>query len=484
MGIADTVSKHRKVAIGVLLSLVALAVALVALKLGGRASGEAVFVQSVQMVNMASGGASANRYSGVIEAQKSESINLAENKTVKEVHVKVGDHVKKGDALFSYDNATAELEVQQAELELERLSSTISDDSKQIEQLQGMLGSSDDAAGVSAQIQELQAAVAQARYDLKLKESQLEKLRVSAANPQVTSPISGTIQTVNSSLATSAEYSYDSSAADDGAATEGDGGSQTGAFITILADGNLRVRSKVSEQNIQEVSVGSDVIVRSRLDSSITWRGSVSSVESQPAQDNSDMFMGMDSDVTASSYNFYVTLENSDNLMLGQHVTIELDYGQDAAKEGIWIDQGWVVHDNGAAYVWATDHEGGSLEQRTVTLGENDEELGMVQILAGLEESDYIAWPDETCRPGAPTTSEYRMSEDELGETDLSDGEMLDEGMDVTELSDEELAELGLSGEALADPGTGEPASGASELEGLASEPSEGTGVAEGEDGA
>jgi HlyD family secretion protein len=205
--------------------------------------------------------------------------------------------------------------------------------------------------------------------------------------------------------------------------------------MTILADGNLRIRCKVSEQNIHEVSADVPVIVRSRVDTNITWGGTVSSVESQPTQDGSEG-MGESDDLAASNYNFYISLDESDGLMLGQHVTVEIDYGQDATKEGIWLDEGWVVHDNGAAYVWATSREGGSLEQRTVMIGETDEDLGLVQIIQGLEDGDYLAWPDEGCRKGAPTTTEFVMydeGEDVVADPKMTEDVQMDEGLEMEE---------------------------------------------------
>ena len=52
---------------------------------------------------------------------------------------------------------------------------------------------------------------------------------------------------------------------------------------------------------------------------------------------SNDMYMGMastssDDQTTSTSYPFYVELDSSENLMLGQHVYIERDIGQDEKK--------------------------------------------------------------------------------------------------------------------------------------------------------
>lgn len=433
MRVTELLSQHRKAVIGAAVALVVAALAIFfGLRLfGGGAAGDAVYVQKVSDVNAASGNAAANRYAGVTEAQKVEKIELASGETIKQVFVKKGDHVKRGEVLFEYDNSLSEIKVQQAELEIEQLNTTIENDNGQIKELEQARSSSDDALGISAEIQELQAEIAQARYDLKLKETELKKLREAVTDPKVTAPIDGTIQTLDTSRVGGSGTDL-SSDGDEGFGDPediGEDGEKT-TFMTILADGNLRIRCKVSEQNIHEVSADVPVIVRSRVDTSVTWRGTVTSVESQPTQDGNEDVGDDSEDLTASNYNFYINLDQSDGLMLGQHVTVEIDYGQDEAKEGIWLDEGWIVHDNGAAYVWATGREGGSLEQRSIVIGETDEDLGMVQIIKGLEDSDYLAWPDESCRKGAATTTELVVTDE--GE-DMAEELGMDEGLETGE---------------------------------------------------
>ena len=85
--------------------------------------------------------------------------------------------------------------------------------------------------------------------------------------------------------------------------------------------------------------------------------------------------------------------------MLGQHVYIEMDYGQEEEREGIWLDSYYIVQEDEKAYVWAANSKD-RMEKREVTLGEFDEELQKYQITDGLTEEDYIAFPDETIEAG------------------------------------------------------------------------------------
>lgn len=69
-------------------------------------------------------------------------------------------------------------------------------------------------------------------------------------------------------------------------------------------------------------------------------------------------------------------------MLLGQHVYIELDEGQDdQQKEGIWLYSNYVVQDDSGAYVWAANDKK-RLEKRYVELGEYDEDLAEYEILS------------------------------------------------------------------------------------------------------
>lgn len=116
-----------------------------------------------------------------------------------------------------------------------------------------------------------------------------------------------------------------------------------------------------------------------------------------------DTMDGNDTSQTASSsYPFYVEMDSSEGLMLGQHVYIEMDYGQTDARDGLWLDEYYIVDPEGAPYVWAAD-EDDRLEKRSVTLGGYDEELGKYEIKKGLSKKDCIAFPTDDLKEGMLT---------------------------------------------------------------------------------
>ena len=134
--------------------------------------------------------------------------------------------------------------------------------------------------------------------------------------------------------------------------------------------------------------------------------------------------MGMssssDEQTTSTSYPFYVELDSSDGLMLGQHVYIERDIGQDELKEGLWLSDYYIVDAyTNEPYVWAVNDKK-KLEKRYITLGKHDDDLGEYEIIDGLTKKDSIAFPTDALKEGE-TTEEGDITQTlGEGEDDLS----------------------------------------------------------------
>ena len=113
-------------------------------------------------------------------------------------------------------------------------------------------------------------------------------------------------------------------------------------------------------------------------------------VDSSSTSDNTEM---------SSSYPFYVTIDDTAGLILGQHVYLEADYGQDNETGDVWLEDGYITLTDNGAYVWTATGRS-TLEKRAVTLGEHDEELGRYTITDGLAATDYVAWPANDLKEG------------------------------------------------------------------------------------
>ncbi len=360
-----------------------------------KADGNAVFVTTVQdLMNPGSGSGMINRFAGVVETQDSWSVNKNQDVEVREIFVKEGQEVKKGDPLFSYDTEKYSSDLEQAEIDLERQKNELVSIGETIDQLikdKGNASSSEQAA-YTIQIQEQELAQKQKDLDIRSKQAEIDKLKDNIEHATVNSAIDGVVQSIHANRDQSSYY---------------ESGDQ--AFITVIKTGDYRIKGTVNEQNFTQIWEGAPVLVHSRVDAAQTWKGTVSRIDTENPDNNSGQgyYYGGDSSNSSSKYPFYVELENSSGLIMGQHVYMEINYGQEELgdREGIWLEQYYVdVTDPDAPFVWA-DNGSGSLEKRWVSLGERDDELFLVQITQGLELTDAIAVPDPEYKEGMPTAA-------------------------------------------------------------------------------
>ncbi len=365
-----------------------------------------------------------SRYMGTVESQEVKGVNRDSDKKVKELYVKEEDEVKAGDVLFEYDTESMELQLRQLELELTSINNNIATLNQQIASLttEKAAAPAEEQLSYSAQIQNLQAQVNQANYDASAKQLEIDRQKLSMENTKVVAPMDGIIKTINENNSTS-------SSDDDSSNSNSDNGSDStsNAYITIMAKGDYRIKATASELTVRSMSEGQSMIIRSRVDDS-TWTGTVTKIDLEHPDNGNNNDYYMSSGTTATKYPFYISLDSTDGLMLGQHVYAEADYGQGDVKEGLWLDEYYIMQEDDGAYVWAENAKG-YIEKRKVELGEYDENMMRYQILSGLTEDDYIAYPEDRVKEGMKVTHNYEdVMIDDTGDDGTIDDGSYDDG--------------------------------------------------------
>ena len=351
-------------------------------------SGGTVYAQSVRSLTGTDAVGSVDRFAGVAVSGRTVEVKKDPDLKVEEVKVEEGQLVEAGDVLFVYSNESAELNVEQAKLEIESLKNKIDIANSQIAELIKERDAADsaDRLGYTLEIQGLEADIKETQYNIGVKEKALKTLEAAVGDTQVKSEIAGRVTSVN----TSGEV--------------GEDGSEK-PFITIVEVGNLRVKGVINEMNRGALGEGDAVTVRSRTDETRTWKGTVKNIDWENAEQTErggGMFIydssSSDEMTTSSRYPFYVTVEDPEGLIIGQHVYIEP--GESSARtDALILPAAFVCDADDAAWVWAL---GGRdrLEKREVTLGAYDENADGYEILSGLTRDDYVAFPDDTLQPG------------------------------------------------------------------------------------
>ncbi len=379
---------------------------------GSRAEGEAVFAQSVRSLTAAY--TPTERFSGVVETQKTSETEFDTERSLDELFVAVGDIVEEGDKLFSYDTEDLKLEIEQLELEIDKLNMDINSSNEEINALNANLekANSEDKPEYLASIKQLQADIAQARYDIKTKQSEISRKEASIRDSVEKAKMGGIVERI-----------ADAQDIKDGKNFKEDG-SEDNVLIVIRAEGDFRVKGKADETSIGSLYTDMEVIVRSRIDET-AWHGQIATIDTRsPETDDSDSYYYGGDTETATRFSFYVELDSTEGILLGQHVIIEPDYGQADVKTGIWLNSGFIVSEGDNTFVWAAGDEDSALEKRAVTTGDYDADSDEYEITSGLSEDELIAWPSEDCAEGLPVTTEYRVGEDDYAE----DSESYDSG--------------------------------------------------------
>lgn len=376
----------------------------------GANSAEEVTVESVADICGIGSVGFVDRFAGVVSPQGDTKIKQSGESPVKEILVSVGDTVEEGDVLFTYDTDQLSMDIQSAQLELQKYNNEIKANNDEKAQLEAEKKSApeDQKLEYTNEIQIRDANIREAKSAIAAVNSRIANLQKQMSNASVKAPAAGRIQSINEN------GGYD------------DMGNEI-PFISIVQTDGYRVKGYVNEANAYALSEGMPVIVRSRV-SDDTWNGTVSMVDlDNPAQNQN--YYGDDETAMSSKYPFYVELSDGEGLMLGQHVYIEPDFGQDGNADPNRIDlpSYYIADIDGKPYVWAQNSHG-KLEKRSIALGDHNEELDTYAVTEGLSAADHIAFPDESLSEGM-----ICVIPEETAFDDMADGMVDEMQMNVSE---------------------------------------------------
>ena len=329
----------------------------------------------------------------------------------------MGDAVNVGDVLFTYDMSRLQMDLEAAQLELESLKSQLADKEDEKEQAETALNSTVDDAERNRtllQIRQINLEIRNTNSSIASKSRDIEKLQGSMKTTSVKAEVAGEVKSVNP-----------------------DGGTDNQGnplpLICIVQTGGFRVKGYVNENNASVLNQGAQVIIRSRV-SDQTWKGTISSIDwNNPAQSSNNYYYDSGSSDTGNSskYPFYVELSSSDGLLMGQHVYIEPDLGQDAQNTGIQLPASFINDADSSPWVWAQSSSG-KLEKRSLTLGDYNAELDTYAVTDGLTAADYIAFPDDTLKAGMTCVTYDESTFDPSGDGSYAaDGGVMDGGFDA-----------------------------------------------------
>ena len=360
---------------------------------GGQAQ---VNVEQAGMLTTAA--ASSDKFAGVVVSENVVEITRDADKQIAELYVAAGDTVRVNEKLFEYDTDTLSLAIDKQELEMDKLEQTIKelnakvkDLEKQIKTEKAKKKKDQDAnllATLDMNLQSTNIELTESTYKKDALKAEIDYNKNMLKNAVVRSPIKGTVRSID----------------------------ENGTpYITIQQAGAYQIKGLLNELSLNAgITEGVGVTVLSRTDTLEYWTGVVSLIDYNTTSSNEyDNLYGNlgDGMSTSTSYPFYITLDDTEGLLLGQHVYIQVSAAA-LSDDLLRIPEGYIMDvamDEETflttGTVWGVNMDTLTLTKRTVTLGEYDPTYGTYVILEGLAAEDYLADPaDAGVKEGAAVT--------------------------------------------------------------------------------
>ena len=379
-------------------SIIALGAALL-IGLSGCGKQTQINVEQAGMLTTAA--TSSDKFAGVVVSDNAVEITRDSDKQISELYVSVGDTVRVNEMLFEYDTDTLSLTIDKQQLELDKLTQQIKDLTTQVTNLEKQIKELDNKikkekdkkvkaeyesqrSTLDLQLRTVKADQTEATLKKSTLQAEITYNKNMLKNAVVRSPIKGTIRAIN----------------------------ENGTpYITIQQAGAFQVKGSLNELSLNAgIMEGVAVTILSRVDPTRFWTGVVTLVDYNAGNTSEDSMMGYgyDAMATSTSYPFYITLDNTDGLLLGQHVYIQISAAA-IADDLLRIPEGYVmdVAMNEETWettgtVWSVNMETLTLTKTTVILGEYDPTYGTYVILDGVTDESYLADPaDPGVKEGA-----------------------------------------------------------------------------------
>ena len=340
--------------------------------------------------------------SSKVSSEQEVSVVPKTSGTVKKLYVSLGDTVKAGDVLFEIDDTEARLQVQQAqaslesaqanydqnvggslETQLDQMQATVDSYQIQYDDLQKELEETEAlyeiGAASQSEVDNLKSSVNKAKIQLESAQKQLE-LNQGSILEDTKKSLQANITQAEASLASAQKQLDDTKvrAEIDGIVgtlniSEGSVVSAQSEAMTLVNMDNLKVSFHVSEDVINQISVGSPVYI------------TVSAVSDEPMTATVTNISEA-ADSSTRLYQVEAALSNPEgNLKPGMFANVRLV--TETKEDTIVVPLNTVLTDNGEKYVFVVD-ENNIAHKTTVETGlENDT---YIEITSGLSIGDTV----------------------------------------------------------------------------------------------
>lgn len=221
------------------------------------------------------------------------------------------------------------------------------------------------AAELAGAIAEKEKEIRNLDIDKRKIELELEQLKKASGDGVVKAEVNGTATTVQNP----ADMVNDGS-----------------PFIEIRGQDSLYVTGALSELLLDDIKVGQKVLIDS-WESGQRYEGTITEISNTPTDNES---YGGESNPNVSYYPYTAEVEDSEGLRNGEGVEMRINQNE-SAGEVICLEKAFVRKENGKSYVMKEGKDK-RLKKQYVKTGKTFYGQA-IQILSGLSQEDYIAFP-------------------------------------------------------------------------------------------
>ena len=290
---------------------------------------------------------------------------------VKDIAVKEGQEVKKGDKLFSYDNEEINLQMQQAEIDQKMASMRSDQGKKKIDSLKQDIKKAKDSGAEKAVLEPLESQLSELEMTQKTADLEKEKgslhmdeLKKKQGELTIYSNFAGVVQKLDKD------------------ATQGSAqamGGQGKPFLQIASKDPFQVQGTLTELQKSQIQKDQTVTVTAKAAPKKKWTGKITEVSEYPtsADGNAQAMAGAEAGQNMSYYTYKATLDSQDGLSPGYHVSLQVNLEN---KKMVAVPSKSIVEEKDDAFVYVEDK--GKLRKQMVKKGSSDG--NWIEVLEGV----------------------------------------------------------------------------------------------------
>lgn len=293
---------------------------------------------------------------------------------VKDIYVKEGDEVKKGQKLFSYDSQELSLQNKQADLDTQMADMNYKQTTDKIDSLKQDIQKAKDANADPTTTQPLEAQKSELEGQLKTinlqkqkNELQQQELQTKQDNLIVYSNSNGVVQKL------------------DRDAAQGSNQLQPKPFIQIASKDPYQIQGTLTELQKSQIQKDQAVTITAKAVTDKTWKGKITEVSEYPTTAEQGQ-MGLTDNTqtsTISNYSYKASLESQDGLAPGYHVSMQVNI---SSQKLLSVPRNSILEENNESYVFLNNN--GKLKKTKVTTGLSDGEF--IEVSQGIKEGDKV----------------------------------------------------------------------------------------------